>query len=189
MKPSATLFALAALVAATTTQAQSAKSTAWELKGLRLDMAAAEVKAMFPASECKLLARGVELCVDKTATFAAGPAHLVTKFLDGRLINVTLNRISRTQAASAAQGLIAKFGPTSYSNTKWKYVEADDKMQNVTTHVWNDGDIVLFVEPLDEFIRKTGTQYSAVTLTSRSKHDGAWIDRANNPDADVATDL
>ncbi|GGD58628.1 hypothetical protein [Pseudoxanthomonas indica] len=88
----------------------SASPSDWELKGLKLDMTIEEVKARFPASECKTRAPGIEMCIDKTATFAGGSAHLVTKFLDGQLVSITLNRISIEQTESAGQGLIAKFG-------------------------------------------------------------------------------
>jgi len=185
----AAVFA-AALIASAAASAQQApgKSASWELKGLKLGMTTEEVTAKFPGATCKNLAQGIDLCVDETATFAGGPAHVVTKFLDGHLINVTINHISRDQAASAAQGLIAKFGQTSRTDVKWKYVEADDKMENVTTYIWNDGDALMFTNPLDEYVAKTKTQYSAVHLRDRGAHDGIWLARAKNPKAVVATD-
>lgn len=188
MKGMHVLLMLVALGAAPPLQAQ-AVSDSWELKGLKLGMTAEEAKPKFPASVCEQLAPGVELCVDKTATLAGAPAHLVTKYLDGRLISVTLNHISRQQAASAAQGLIAKFGDATQTTVKWKYVEADDKYQNITYHQWRDGNIILFVDPLDLYLPKKRVQYSAVKLTDLTKHDGVWLQRASNPGAAAATDL
>lgn len=185
----ALLMVIALLESGTALAQSTGTSETWELKGLRLGMPADEVKSTYPASECEQLALGVELCVDKTATFAGGPAHLVTKFLDGRLISITVNHITRNQATSAAQGLIAKFGDATKVTTKWKYVEADDKMQNVTTHLWLDGDVLIFVDPLDLYLPKSKTQYSAVRLSDRAKHDGAWLPRANAPKTAPATDL
>lgn len=161
----------------------------WELKGLHLDMTIDEVKTAFPASECKNYAPGIDMCIDETATFAGGSAHLVTKFVDGQLINVTVNRISIDQTESAAQGLIAKFGQPQQNFTRRVYVKSTKSNRVVSSLTWEANEASIDVDPMDLYLPKANQNFGTVVLMYRDRHNNVWVPRAKGQSNPVATDI
>ncbi|SKC50549.1 hypothetical protein SAMN06296058_0787 [Pseudoxanthomonas indica] len=59
----------------------------------------------------------------------------------------------------------------------------------VTFLTWQTGDVAINVDPMDQFVSKTKTNYGSVSLMYRDKHNSIWLPRARNPNAGVPTDI
>ena len=173
-----TLLPAAGLALFTGDAHASTPSAQWELKGVSLNMPAAQAKELFPAATCQNMAPGVELCEDVNAQFAGGTARVVLKFLDGRLISIVANDLDRNQAESAAQGLTTKFGAANTTTAQNRYVQQLDRRVTANAYVWRDGDATITVLPFERG-RVGGKEfYAQVTLSLIGLHDTVWLPRA-----------
>lgn len=158
-----------------------------ELKGQRIGMTRAESLAIAPAAECEVMAPGVEMCIDKQATLVDMPGHLVLKFLDGRLVSATVNRIDWTAAEKTASALTAKFGAA--DERAFRVEEVMDTRQNLRSEhsVWRSGSVSLSVVP---FARShKGQHFASVSLMDVAAHDANWLPRARGEHVASTTDL
>lgn len=159
----------------------------WDLKGQKIGMSKEESLALAPAAMCKEYAPGVDMCIDKKATFAGAPAHLVLKFLDGKLIGVYANQFDWSFADEAGAGLTQKFGPAKTQSSRTVHVA--DRRGNITStyRVWKEGTVALVVEPFDDI--RDGNHFAAVKLSDTAVHDQIWIPRAQGKKVAAAGDL
>jgi hypothetical protein len=181
-------LALALVALATSSAALAGDGAAqWDLKGQKLGMPKEESLALAPNAACKEYAPGVDMCIDKSATFAGTPAHLVLKFLDGKLIAVYANQFDWSKAEEAGAGLTQKFGPA--KGQTGRTVHVMDRRGNIssTYYLWQNGSEALVVEPFDDV--RDGEHFAAVKLTDTAVHDKVWLPRAKGQKVADASDL
>ncbi len=159
----------------------------WELKGQKLGMTKEASLALAPNATCKEYAPGVDMCIDSTATFAGSPAHLVLKFLDGKLISVTANQLDWQKAEEAGAGLVQKFGPADRQAARSTHVMDRRGTISSTYRLWQDGDIALAVEPFEDV--KEGNYFASVDLSDTAVHDQVWLPRAKGQKVAASSDL
>lgn len=169
----------------------SSVSSTWELKGLKLGMTQADVLAAFPASECQTFQPGVVMCIDKTAALAGGPANVVTKFLDDKLIAISVNEVSPEQASAAANALTEKYGPNTRAVKSKHHNAKGQGYFDSEQLIWEDkaAGVEMYVEPYDYYNNKVRHHRSSVDLLMGNVHDNVWLPRAKSPDATVAPDI
>jgi hypothetical protein len=168
---------LAALLAIPCAASDPPPSAQWEIKGIRLGASREQVLAAAPALACQAepFDPGLESCRDAHAVLADKPALLRVKLLDGRVVLVELARLSRKQAAAAADALAAKYGPANFISEATFRHAFGDHVEKAPKHRWVDGDVQLVVNPLE--VDASGMPSGAVYLFDVQQHDAQWLDR------------
>ena len=138
----AALLLVAALSITSPAKAEevAARSASWELKGVRLGQDLAEVRARLPDLQCVEPGTGAWRCTDEHETIVGKPARMVVHALDGKVVSVRVNDMTRQQSMEVLNGLIAKYGDAD----KYKqYKGGADEMFGG----WQDGEMYLVVNP------------------------------------------
>ena len=172
------VIALGFLFAPAAGMAQS-RSETWELMGIRLGMTEQDVRKLMPEAECEQFKDGqTALCWNENRTLAGKAATLSVKFLDGRVIRVSVRDIRIAEAKAAIDVLAGRYGsPDGAGSVRADLGGGDNHGGRLLykTPYWKDGNVEIFLNVSDWYSKKRDTTYSAVILQDTPAYSGLWL--------------
>lgn len=163
----------------------------FELKGIALGDDMEAVKAKLTNPDCETFGDGIAAqCYVEHTTIAEKPAELLVRFLDGKVISVSVTGMTQEDAYAAADALKIKYGQPDYVNEQRYTIVRPKSNRSAIFRVpfWKvtPEDDRLFVEPAT-YTDKSFT-YAAVKLMNLHLHNNIWMAHKNGV-AGAANDL
>lgn len=163
----------------TATEATQARPK-YELKGIALGDDIEAVKAGLPGADCESFGDGsaAQCYVEKT-TIAEKPASLLVRFLDGKVVYVSLMEMTQQDAYAAGAALKIKYGTPDLTNERRATIVRRDgrRMGVFKIPVWKVDGLkqVLFVEPADYTDESKQFIYAAISMVDQHLHNDIWV--------------
>lgn len=176
----------------TATEATQARPK-YELKGIALGDDIEAVKAGLPGADCESFGDGsaAQCYVEKT-TIAEKPASLLVRFLDGKVISVSLTMMTQQDAFAAGDALKIKYGAPDFTSDRQAMIIRRDGRWNRTFQipVWEVSGTkqILYVEPASYTDERKQFTYAGIEMLDQHLHNDIWMARKEGR-ATAANDL
>lgn len=124
-------------------------STAWELKGIRYGMSAADVMETLPSLACDTEAKGVVFCSVED-TFAGQSAEIYVFVLDDSVVQIRARNLNQAQTDNAISVWTEKYrAPDSFTIVTKDVTPTFTKKPSVSAGhaTWEDGEVQVEVVP------------------------------------------